>query len=192
MQTQQLQQLQQPQQQQQRLPQQQQPQQSQTSANNNTDNFFFHQHSSISHHTYYHCWRINIVTAGDHLTFIHDRLSSQQFLIDTGASKSVIPHQSALPPTCPSLYTANDQPITTWGFKCLPVQFGNRRFHFPFILAAASTTIISHDFLQAHHIFVDPAHHCLLYGRTLYRRLPFPHSSSCSATPKQISYCPWY
>jgi hypothetical protein len=111
-------------------------------------------------------WRINIITAGDHLTFLTDSLSSRRFLIDSGSSKSVIPYHSSLPTTGPTLYTADDKPIATWGFRRLAVKFGDRKFHFPFILAAVSTPIIGHDFLMSHHLLVDPAHHCLIDSRT--------------------------
>jgi hypothetical protein len=75
---------------------------------------------------------INTIISGNHLTFLTDSLSSCRFLIDSGSLKSVIPNQSSLPPTGPTLYTVDDKPIATWGFCRLPVQFGDRSFHFHF------------------------------------------------------------
>jgi hypothetical protein len=125
-------------------------------------------------------WRINTFAAGDHLTFITDTHSAQRFLIDTGASKSVIPHTSSLPPSGPLLYTADDKPIATWGYRRLPVHFGCHRFHFPFLLAAVSTPIISYDFLSAHHLLVDPAHHQLLHNSTFH---VIPSTAADSPSP---------
>jgi hypothetical protein len=111
-------------------------------------------------------------------------LSSHHFLIDSGLSKSVIPHHSSLPPTDPTLYTADDKPIATWVFRRLPVQFGDRKFHFPFVLAAVSTPIIGHDFLHSHHLLVDPAHHRLIDSRN--STIIFDSASSTTAAISNI------
>jgi hypothetical protein len=74
---------------------------------------------------HHRCWRINTITTSDHLTFLTDSLSSRRFLIDSSSSKSVIPYYSSLPTTGPTLYTADDKPIATWGFRRLAVKFGD-------------------------------------------------------------------
>jgi hypothetical protein len=111
-------------------------------------------------------WKLNNLATGGQLTYITDAITGRRFLIDTGASKSILPHSSSSTPSGPSLFTADGQPVPTWGFQRLPVRFGNRQFHFPFLLAAVSSPIIGHDFLTAHHLIVDPTNHSLLDRRS--------------------------
>jgi hypothetical protein len=147
-------------------------------------------------------WKLNTIAAGGKLTYLTDGITGRRFLIDTGASRSILPHSSASTPSGPRLYTADDQPVATWGFQRLPVRFGNRQFHFPFLLAAVSTPIIGHDFLTAHHLIVDPAHHQLLDNHSFHvvatdssqthstaaAAADFPTASPLTLVPPQIQH----
>ena len=77
--------------------------------------------------------------------------------MDTGASRSLIPHQSAAPASGPHLITADGQPISAWGTHKQTLQIGSFHFSFPFVLAAVAFPILGNDFLAAHHLLVDPA-----------------------------------
>jgi hypothetical protein len=138
--------------------------------------------STSTHRRHEH---INIVPTAYHITFLHDHLCSQRSIIGTSASKSVIPHCSSLPPTGPAFSTTDDQPIATWGYKRIPLQFCNCRFHFHYIMANISTPIIDHEFLQAHQLLVDPAHHHLLDGLSLHLQ---PIAADSSPPPMATSF----
>jgi hypothetical protein len=92
-------------------------------------------------------------------------------------------------PSGPLFYTADDKPITTWGFRRLPVHFGCHRFHFPFLLAAVSTPIIGHDFLSAQLLLVDPSHHQLLHNST-FQVIAAAANSPSPSTAASLSHIP--
>jgi hypothetical protein len=74
-----------------------------------------------------------------HLT---DELSGRRFLVDTGASYSIFPHQSLQPVCVPVLKGPGGQTIACWGEKLLPVQFSGRRFTWTFLLAKVEFPIL--------------------------------------------------
>ena len=65
------------------------------------------------------------LAAGGPLLHLYDRRSHQIFLVDTGAEKSVLPHQSSKPPLGPHLISANGAAIPAWGAQSITVQFGD-------------------------------------------------------------------
>ena len=49
------------------------------------------------------------------LALLVDEASDRRFLVDTGSAVSIIPHSSVLPPTGPSILTADGTPIRCRG-----------------------------------------------------------------------------
>ena len=79
------------------------------------------------------------------------------FLVDTGAARSVFPHQSSTPTSGPLLSAADGNVIRSWGERTLPLQFAGRRFEWTFILADVDRPILGSDFLVYHKLLVDLA-----------------------------------
>jgi hypothetical protein len=100
--------------------------------------------------------RLAAVAAGS-LIHIMDESSGSRFLVDTGASYSIVPHVSSAPATGPRLFGPDSQPIKCWGEKILRLQFQGRVFSWPFLLAAVDFPILGVDFLKRHGFMVDPA-----------------------------------
>ena len=82
-------------------------------------------------------------------------MSNREFLVDTGASCSVFRHHLSAAPTGPCLLMANGCPTKAWGSRLLPLQFGNRRFQFLFLLAGVDCLIQGADFLAEFDFLVD-------------------------------------
>jgi hypothetical protein len=58
--------------------------------------------------------RLNAVAAGQ-LIHMLDHISNRRFLVDTGASYSILPHRSSLPATGQKLFGPAGQLIPCWG-----------------------------------------------------------------------------
>ena len=110
-----------------------------------------------------HWWIINTASAGGPLLYLTDAASGLTFLVDTGASQSIIPHHSSAPVTCPHLITNDGQPIPAWGTRQQTLHIGSFNFSFSFVLAAVAFTILGNDFLATHHLLVDPAQPALIH-----------------------------
>ncbi len=78
--------------------------------------------------------QLNAVAPGE-LLHLTDELSGQRFLVDTGASYSIFPHQSSQPVCGPVLKGPGGQTIACWGEKQLPVQFSGRCFFLDFSIS---------------------------------------------------------
>ncbi len=70
-----------------------------------------------------------------YLIYLKDILKNRDFLVDTGASRSVFPHQSSAAPTGPGFLMLMADQIKR-GSRILPLQFRYRSFQFSFLLAA--------------------------------------------------------
>jgi len=90
------------------------------------------------------------------MVFLQDDDSKQQFLVDTGAVCSVLPHRSHAQPAGPQLCGADGGTIPTWGTIRRRLLFGLRTFFVTFFLAAVRRPILGLDFLSAHGLLVDP------------------------------------
>lgn len=91
--------------------------------------------------------------------FMTDKVSKQQFLVDTGADVCVYP-RSLLPgkrnKTGYELYAANNTCIATFGLVTLTLDFGLRRtLTWRFIVADVAKPIIGVDFLHHYDLLVD-------------------------------------
>jgi cleavage and polyadenylation specificity factor subunit 1 len=101
------------------------------------------------------------------LVFLQDKVTKQNFLVDTGASVSVMPHRSDTPPSGPPLSGADGKGIASWGKVTKKLFFGAQSFFCSFLLAAVSRPILGVDFLAAHRLLVDPGTRTVLHAATL-------------------------
>ena len=101
--------------------------------------------------------QLKSLSAGGFMTYLQDQLTNRDFLVDTGASRSVFPHNSTAPSTGPRLLMADGHPVCSWGSRTLPLMFGNCCFNYQFLLAAVDHPILGADFLGDFDLVVDPA-----------------------------------
>ena len=102
---------------------------------------------------------------------IYDSNTKLTYLVDTGASFSLIPPQSddLTPDTVSGLEAANGTPIKTYGEQLLKLTIGLRReFRWPFIVADVSFPILGMDFLRHHELALDPSTQSLIDKTTNY------------------------
>jgi hypothetical protein len=71
--------------------------------------------------------RLNAVATGQ-LIHVLDQISNRRFLMDTGASYSILPHHSSLPPSGPKLFGPAGQPIPCWGDCLVQLKFQDQEF----------------------------------------------------------------
>ena len=95
-----------------------------------------------------------------------ETISGRKFLVDTGATRSVLPYRSTAVATGPRLIGADGRPITAWGTVSTHLQFGLHKFQFPFLLAAVARPILGIDFLATHKLLVDSSRHCVIDSPT--------------------------
>ncbi len=101
------------------------------------------------------------------MIFLQDDDSKQQFMVDTGAVCSVLPHCSNEHPAGPQLSGPDGRSIPTWGTIRCRLSFGLRTFFVTFFLAAVHRPILGLDFLSAHGLLVDPVGRQVLESKTL-------------------------
>ena len=89
------------------------------------------------------------------LLYLHDDCSGLDFLVDTGASTSLFPHQSAAPTNRRTLRQADGSALPSWGRRKFALRFGGRQFSFSFLLAAVDRPILGVDFLSHNGWLVD-------------------------------------
>jgi hypothetical protein len=89
-------------------------------------------------------------SAQSKLCFVRDQLSGKDFLVDTGAPLSLLPHQSTAAVTGPKLQSMKGQLIKTWNFVV------------PFL-------IIGLDFLRFFGMQVDPSSSDILVASSAQR-----------------------
>ena len=91
---------------------------------------------------------VNTAQAGSSLIFLPDVMSKKSFLVDTGASLSILPHKLSDSVFGPKLVSVNGSAIPAWGFKNVTVQFGLYTFTYRFLLADVKNPILGFDFLK--------------------------------------------
>ena len=116
------------------------------------------------------------------LIFLKDSKSGKDFLVDTGAAVSVLPHVSSDRPSGQPLAGADGKPIASWGTVKRTLSFGLRNFFCTFILAAVAKPILGMDFLAAHRLLVDPFSKLVLDAATLK-----PLGAAVAATPSRFA-----
>lgn len=90
--------------------------------------------------------------------FLIDRITNQRFLVDSGSDVSILASDgiNLIEDRNSNFFAANGQSVKTYGHKYLTTDFGlSRLFHFKFILAKTSTSIIGADFLAHFNLIVD-------------------------------------
>jgi hypothetical protein len=92
---------------------------------------------------------------GGRLFFAADSISGKRFLVDTGASFSIVPHRSSSRPSGPALRTANNMRIWCWGLRTAEVNIGGTVFSWDFLLADVRFPILGIDFMRHHQLVVD-------------------------------------
>ena len=111
---------------------------------------------------------VHALLAGDSdLVFLQNSLSGWRFLVDTGASISVLP-QIAQTPSAPisktKLLIAGGSPLPCFGAPVIPLHFGSRHFSWSFQLAPVSVPILGSNFLRHHALLVHvPVPRCPLF-----------------------------
>jgi hypothetical protein len=90
------------------------------------------------------------------LIFLTDELSNDRFLVDTGATLSIILCTSNSSPFGPLLKGADGQPIPSWGIIQKTVQFQGKLFTSGFLQAAVAGPILGIDFLRKFKVKVVP------------------------------------
>jgi hypothetical protein len=66
------------------------------------------------------------------LIFLTNRLTNDRYLVDTGATLSIVLYSENASPAGPLLKGADGQPIPSWGFIKKTVQFQGKLFSDPF------------------------------------------------------------
>ena len=89
------------------------------------------------------------------LFYLHDDSSGLDFLVDTGASVSLFPHQGGERRRGPQLKQADGSALPCWGRRRLSPCFGGRVFSFDFLLAGVDRPILGMDFLAKFKWLVD-------------------------------------
>jgi hypothetical protein len=117
------------------------------------------------------------------LVHIVDQLTGRRFLVDTGASYSIFPHQSSSPLFGPSLTGPSGKRISCWGEQLMELSFHGRRFTWTFLLADVQFAIIGIDFLRSHQLLVNPSTNRLVDTASLqaFAKVSAPTASACAA-----------
>ncbi len=96
--------------------------------------------------------QLNTVAAGM-LVHVQCQLMGRRFLVDLGATFSLIPHNSTLPPAHqPRLIGPSGKPIRCWGEERLQLRISGHLFVWTFLKAEVTFPIQGVDFLQANYI----------------------------------------
>jgi hypothetical protein len=89
------------------------------------------------------------------LIFLTDELTNDRYLVDTGATLSIIPCASSTSPSGPLLKGTYGLPILSWGFikNC---SVSRQIFYFQFVQAAVAGPFLDIDFFRKFRITVAP------------------------------------
>ncbi len=98
--------------------------------------------------------QLNAVTARQ-LIHMLDQISNRRFLVNTGASYSILPHRFSLPASGPKLFGPAGQPIPCWGDCLVQLKFQDQDFSWKFLLADVAFPILGVDFFRANKLLID-------------------------------------
>ncbi len=90
------------------------------------------------------------------LIFLTDELTNDRYLVDTGATLSIVPCNQNSSSSGPLLRGADGQTIPSWGFIQKTVQFQGKLFTSSFLQAAVAGPILGIDFLRKFKVTVAP------------------------------------
>ena len=113
------------------------------------------------------------------LLWVTDQASDARYLIDTGATVSIVPPPTHFEPErlAYDLLAANGTPIATYGTQTRRLTLApNTTVTWPFIIADVSQAILGMDFLGAHDLLVDTKDRQLIHkpSNTSIRAVPGP------------------
>ncbi len=80
--------------------------------------------------------------------FLTDVQTNDRYLVDTGATLSIVPCRANSRPSGPLLKWADGHPILSWGFIKKTAQFQDKLFTSSFLEAAVAGPILGIDFLR--------------------------------------------
>jgi hypothetical protein len=90
------------------------------------------------------------------LMFLRDSYNQLNFLVDSGASISIIPFPSSQTPLGPKLVGANGASIPTWGFQTKTIKIGTNTFEHEFLLAKVAIPLLGLDFFRKFQLSIHP------------------------------------
>jgi hypothetical protein len=90
------------------------------------------------------------------LMFLTNKLTNDRYLVDTGATLSIVPCNQNSSPSGPLLKGADGQPIPSWGFIQKTVQFQGKLLTSTFLQAAVAGPVLGIDFLRKLKVIVSP------------------------------------
>jgi hypothetical protein len=124
---------------------------------------------------------VNAIRPGS-LLFLQDNSSGVKYLVDTGATVSMLPGPSSAGRSAHPLETVNGAPIATGGERRLNLSFSTTsaavfNYTWDFLDGEVSGPLIGNDFIKANNWCVDPANNCV---RILQSNTVFPASAALS------------
>ena len=132
---------------------------------------------------------VNAIRPG-RLLFLQDHITGVKYLVDTGASVSMLPGPCSSPgssSSVPPLETVNGTPIATGGERRLSLTFKSTSpaiftTEWDFVVGEVSGPLLGNDFIKANNLCVDPANACVrnLRSGSCYPAI-FSFSSSAAA-----------
>jgi hypothetical protein len=88
--------------------------------------------------------------------FLTGELPNDRYLVDTGATLSIVPCNQNFSPSSPLLKGADGQPIPSWCFIKKTVLFQGKLFTSSFLQAAVASPILGIDFFRKFKVMVVP------------------------------------
>jgi hypothetical protein len=79
---------------------------------------------------------------------MQDQISNRRFLVDTGASYSILPHHSSLPAMGPKRFGPAGQLIPCWGECLMQLQFQDQDFYWKFLVADVAFPLLGVNFFE--------------------------------------------
>ncbi len=90
------------------------------------------------------------------LDVLTNELTNDRYLVDIGATLSIVPCNQNSSPSGPLLKGADGQPIPSWGFIQKTVQFQGKLLTSTFLQAAVAGPVLGIDFLRKLKVIVSP------------------------------------
>jgi hypothetical protein len=122
--------------------------------------------------------------ANARLIFLTDKLTNDRYLVDTGATLSIVPCNQISNSSGPLLKGADGQPIPYWGFIQKNVQFQGKLFTSIFLKAAVAGPILGIDFLRTFKVTAVPEINQIQFACTAA-------ASPAPFLPSVVSPCPF-
>jgi hypothetical protein len=120
------------------------------------------------------------------LIFLTDELTNDRYLVDTGATLSIVPGSQNSSPSGPLLKGAEGQPIPSWGF-IQKTTISRQIFHIQFLASCWAGPILGIDFLRKLKVTVVPEINKIQFACTAVA-LPAPYlPSAASPAPSLLS-----